>query len=179
MAKNPHIAFRHHVRYAVTRDSDEGRAVGTVFVGSAPIPSPTGSVWGLRIDVLGAKAPAPVNNPPGAGAWLSSLHGAPTPFPASRAKPPPPPYGFGESGRPRIWLARVPLSPKGSPQRHPGEPMPGRSFLSATAYHCSLIFGLRRFCYRTSRFGGSSGLAFQVLRLVSLWRNGSGQALAS
>lgn len=62
VAKNPHIAYRHHVRYAVTRDSDEGRAVGTFFVGSAPIPSPTGSVWGLRIDVLGAKAPAPVDN---------------------------------------------------------------------------------------------------------------------
>lgn len=49
VAKNPHIAFRHHVRYAVTRESDEGRAVGTFFVGSATIPSPTGSVWWLRV----------------------------------------------------------------------------------------------------------------------------------
>ena len=31
---------------------DEGRAVGTFFVGSAPIPSPTGSVWGLRVRCL-------------------------------------------------------------------------------------------------------------------------------
>ena len=44
VAKNPHIAYRHHVKFAVTRESDEGRAVGTFFVGSAPIPSPTGSV---------------------------------------------------------------------------------------------------------------------------------------
>ena len=63
VAKNPHIAYRHHVRFAVTRDSDEGRAVGTFFVGSATIPSPTGSVWWLRIDVLGTKVPAPLSNP--------------------------------------------------------------------------------------------------------------------
>ena len=33
---------------------------------------------------------------------------------------------------------------------------------------------LRRFCYLTYGLGGSTGLACQVLRLVSLWRNGSG-----
>lgn len=49
VARNPHIACRHHGKYAVTRESDEGRAVGTLFVGSAPIPSPTDSVWGLRV----------------------------------------------------------------------------------------------------------------------------------
>lgn len=45
-------------------------------------------------------------------------------------------------------------------------------------YHCSLIFGLRRFCYRVSGLGGSTELACRVLRLVSLLRNGSGKALA-
>ena len=63
---------------------DEGRAVGTFFVGSAPIPSPTGSVWGLRIDVLGAKAPAPFCSPSGPalrwGGRYGSKAGTPTPL---------------------------------------------------------------------------------------------------
>lgn len=60
VAEDPHIAYRHHGSTAMTRESDEGRAVGTLFVGSAPIPNPTDPVWGLRIAVLGADAPAPV-----------------------------------------------------------------------------------------------------------------------
>lgn len=60
VAKNPHIAIRHHGHKSMTRDSDEGRAVVTLFVGSAAMPSPTGCAWRLRGVVLGAKAPAPV-----------------------------------------------------------------------------------------------------------------------
>lgn len=84
----------------------------------------------------------------------------------------------GERSPPHL-ASLVASVPKGAPHRLTAWPMPGRSFLSATAYHCSLIFGLRRFCYLTSGLGGSTGLACQVLRLVSLWRNGSGKALAS
>lgn len=58
--KNPHIASRHHGHKSMTRGRDEGRAVGTFFVGYAPMPSPTDSAWVLRVDVLGAKAPAPL-----------------------------------------------------------------------------------------------------------------------
>ena len=60
VAKNPHIAIRHHGHKSMTRDSDEGRAVGTLFIGYAPIPSPTDSVWVLRGVVLGVYTPAPV-----------------------------------------------------------------------------------------------------------------------
>jgi hypothetical protein len=76
------------------------------------------------------------HNPPGAGACLSARDGAPTPFVAPRAKPPPPPFGFGESGRPRIWPVCTAPSPRGSPRRDANRPMPGRAFLSATAYRC-------------------------------------------
>ena len=41
-------------------ERDEGRAVGTFFVGYAPMPSPTDSAWVLRVDVLEACASAPV-----------------------------------------------------------------------------------------------------------------------
>lgn len=60
VAENPHIAYRHHGHESMTRERDEGRAVVTLFVGSAAMPSPTGSAWRLRGVVLGAKAPAPV-----------------------------------------------------------------------------------------------------------------------
>lgn len=58
--KNPHIAIRHHGHKSMTRDSDEGRAVGTFFVGYAPVPSPADSARVLRVDVLGVYTPAPV-----------------------------------------------------------------------------------------------------------------------
>lgn len=34
VAENPHIAYRHHVLSAMTVECDEGRAVGTLFIGS-------------------------------------------------------------------------------------------------------------------------------------------------
>ena len=58
-------------------------------------------------------------------------------------KAPKPSSRVRESGRPRIWPDCGAPSPKGAPGRVAIRPMPGRSFLSATAYHCSFLgFGV-------------------------------------
>ena len=60
VAKNPHIGHRHHGHKSVTRDGRCGESGWVIIYRLRPHAQHTCLAWGLRVDVLGAKAPAPV-----------------------------------------------------------------------------------------------------------------------